>query len=100
MARFQQFGAFGPQTADLGSFTAGFQHIGSFGSQTANLRSFMATFQHLSKVAMKLPTLAVSWPDSSNCQPWQFYGRFSAPIKSGHETADLGSFMATNFTKK
>ena len=68
---------------------------------------------------LKLPTLAVLWPlfspvtgncrpwqfygrfsaltslSSSNCRPWQFYGRFSALTKSGHETADLGSFMAT-----
>ena len=67
---------------------------------------------------LKLPTLAVLWPlfspvtgncrpwqfygrfsaltslSSSNCRPWQFYGRFSALTKSGHETADLGSFMA------
>ena len=69
---------------------------------------------------LKLPTLAVSWPVFStvisncrpwqfhgrfsahrwlwlsNCRPWQFHGHFSAPTKSGHETADLGSFMATD----
>ena len=57
-----RFSALWPQTADLGSFMAGFQHCGSFGSQTADLGSSMAAFQPLSKVAMKLPTLAVSWP--------------------------------------
>ena len=57
---------------------AGFQHTGGFGSQTADPGSFMATFQPLPKVAMELPTLAVLWPFSSNCRPWQFHGHFSA----------------------
>ena len=31
----------------------------------------------------------------STCRPWQVHGHFSAPIKSDHEPADLGRFMAT-----
>ena len=77
-----RFSALWPQTVDLGSLMAGFQHCGSFGSQTADLGSSMAAFQPLSKVAMKLPTLAVSWPLILpknkwpwNCRPWQFHGQ-------------------------
>ena len=69
---YGRFSALWPQTADLGSLMAGFQHCGSFGSQTADLGSSMAAFQPLSKVAMKLPTLAVSWPLSSTYWTWQF----------------------------
>ena len=72
-----RFSALWPQTADLGSLMAGFQHCGSFGSQTADLGSSMAAFQPLSKVARKLPTLAVSWPLSSTCWTWQFDGFIS-----------------------
>ena len=75
--------ALGSKSADLGTLTNYFQHIRSFGSQMADLGSFMAAFQLLSKVAMKLPTLAVLWPLilpkikwPKNGWPWQFHDEF------------------------
>ena len=44
--------------------------------QTVDLGGFIAAFGIWQKVAMKLRTLVVSWPLSSNCRPWQFYCRF------------------------
>ena len=113
MAGFQYFSAFGPQTANLGSFTAAFQSIaqsmmggmfsnchprqfhGRFSalwSQAADLGFYGQFLSTLVALALKLPTLAVSWPVSSTCWPWKFHGCFSAPIKSGKENANLCSF--------
>ena len=54
-------------------------------------------FSTLEVLVLKLQTLAFSWPLFSPNQKWSwsFHGRFSALIKSGHETSKAGSFMAT-----
>ena len=87
------------QTADLGSFMAGFQHCDL---KLPTLAVSWPVFSTPVALALKLPTLAVSWPLFSpyqkwpwNCWPWQFYGHWFSREKCGHETADLGSFMAT-----
>ena len=86
IAGFKHFSAFGPQTADLGSFTAAFQPFAQsiMRDMFSNCRPWQFRGQFSAHWELWL----------SNCQPWLFYGRFSAPIKSGHETVDLGSFMA------
>ena len=64
------------QTADLSSSMAGFGHPGGKCAQTADRGSSMAAFGPLEKAAIELLTVAVLWPLSANCWPWQFYGQF------------------------
>ena len=91
MAGFQHFGAFGPQTANLGSFTAAFLPFAQsmMRCMFSNCRpwQFHGRFSAICPIhdeihVLKLPTLAVLRPlfstVTSNCRPWQFDGRFSA----------------------